>query len=95
MALPSTALPSETAHVYKVDFPLKPGENRIELTYVLPHEDGGEFTVRSMYPTLETRVAGSRRLEPGGLGHQPVRDASRSPTWRSMTSSTPDRLPSR
>ena len=57
MALPSTALPSETANVYKVDFPLKPGENRIDLTYVLPHENGAEFTVRSMYPTLETRVA--------------------------------------
>lgn len=57
MALPSTALPSETADVYKVDFPLKPGENRIDLTYVLPHENGAEFTVRSMHPTLQTHLA--------------------------------------
>ena len=57
MSLPSTALPSETADVYKVDFPLKPGENMIQLTYVVPHENGAEFTVRSIYPTLGTRVA--------------------------------------
>ena len=57
MPLTSTALPSETAEVYKVDFPLKPGANRIELTYLLPHENGAEFTVRSMYPALVTRVA--------------------------------------
>ena len=69
MALPSTALASETANVYKVDFPLKPGKNSIELAYVVPHEDGAEFTVRSMYPTLGTRVVvpGGWSLEGPGL----------------------------
>ena len=69
MSLPSTALPSETANVYKVDFPLKPGENRIDLTYMLPYENGAEFTVRSTYPTLRTRVAvpDGVRLEGSGI----------------------------
>ena len=69
MSLPSTALPSETENVYKVDFPLKPGANRIDLTYVLPHENGAEFTVRSIYPTLGTRVAvpDGVRLEGSGI----------------------------
>ncbi len=72
MSLPSTALPSETADVYKVDFPLKPGENRIELTYVLPHENGAKFTVRSMYPTLGTRVAVPEGFSIEGSGISPA-----------------------
>ena len=68
MPLTSTALPSETTGVYKVDFPLKPGENRIDLSYLLPHENGAEFTVRSMYPTLGTRVAVPEGVSLDGSG---------------------------
>lgn len=77
MALPSTALPGEGADVYKVDFPLKPGENGIDLTYGLPYENGAEFTVRSMYPNLSARVAvpDGVRLEGSGItlvGREPT-----------------------
>ena len=33
MPLRSTALPAGPDNIYKVDFPLKPGENRIDLQY--------------------------------------------------------------
>ncbi len=57
MPLPSSALPTGDAGVYKVDFALKPGESSITLSYLLPHEDGSVFTLRSVYGGVNTRVA--------------------------------------
>ena len=87
MPLTSTALPSETTGVYKVDFPLKPGENRIALSYLLPHENGAEFSVRSMYPALETRVAVPDGVSLEGAGIAPV---GREPTTNFELYDVPD-----
>ena len=57
MPLPSSALPTSDQGVYKVDFPLKPGENSISLSYVVPHEAGSAFTLRGVYGGVDTRVA--------------------------------------
>lgn len=35
--------------VYKVDFPVKPGDTRFELSYRMPYQQGMEFTGRALY----------------------------------------------
>ena len=81
MPLRSTALPTGQPGLRKVDFPLKPGENWIDLSYVLPHEDGRTFSLRTAYDAVETRVAvpNGVRLEGTGLtplGKHPETNAS-------------------
>ena len=56
MPLRSSALPADEEGVYKVDFPIKPGENAITVSYTVPVGDG-EFTLRRFYSGLETRLA--------------------------------------
>lgn len=68
MPLRSTALPAGEEDLYKVDFPLKPGESRIDLSYVVPYADGGQFTLRSTYPDVATRVAAPEGVEVAGEG---------------------------
>ena len=57
MSLRSTALPSDEPDIFKVDFPLKPGQNRLDLTYVVPHEGTTQLTLRTVYGGVPTRVA--------------------------------------
>lgn len=57
MPLRSIATPAGEANIYKVDFPIKPGENTIELTYLVPYEEGAEFQTRVLYEDLSTRIA--------------------------------------
>lgn len=68
MPLRSTALPAGEEGLYKVDFPLKPGESRVDLSYVVPYADGGQFTLRSTYPEVATRVAAPEGVEIAGEG---------------------------
>lgn len=72
MPLRSTALPAGEDGLYKVDFPLKPGESRIDLSYVIPHADGTRFTLRSTYPDVTTRVAAPEGVEISGEGLAPL-----------------------
>ena len=55
MPLRSSAQRTAEDNVYFVDFPLKPGDNLIELTYSLPYESGEPYYGRFLYPGLETR----------------------------------------
>ena len=57
MSLPSTALPSDEPDIFKVDFPLKPGQNSLDLTYVVPHAGATQLTLRTLYRGVPTRVA--------------------------------------
>jgi hypothetical protein len=57
MPLQSSADRTSEADVFKVDFPLKPGENRIDLTYVTPYEESAALETRVLYPGLGTRIA--------------------------------------
>ena len=72
MPLSSTALPTGQPGVLKVDFPLKPGQNWIDLSYVLPHEDGQSFSLRTAYDTMETRVAVPSGVQLEGAGLTPL-----------------------
>ena len=55
MPLPSSATKTNREDIYKVDFPLKPGANLIELTYRVPAADVRNFTSRVLYNDVETR----------------------------------------
>ncbi len=68
MPLRSTALPAGPEGIYKVDFPLKPGESRIDLHYAVPYQDGMQLTVRSAYPGVNTRVAAPAGVSLEGVG---------------------------
>ncbi len=81
MPLRSSALQTDNPDLYKVDFPIKPGVNRIDVTYSVPHADGGEFTVRSFYPATETRIAAPEGVQIAGegltaMGQEPTTRAS-------------------
>jgi hypothetical protein len=81
MPLRSVATPAGGKDIYKVDFPLKPGENSIDLTYLVPFTEGAEFESRVLYDGLETRIAtpAGVTLEADGLvslGQEPRTQAS-------------------
>jgi len=63
MPLPSSATRTTREDVYKVNFPLKPGSNLIELTYHVPTADAENFTSRVLYDDVEIRF-----VIPEGVG---------------------------
>jgi hypothetical protein len=68
MPLRSVATRTSEANVYMVDFPIKPGENTIELTYLVPYSDGVEFQSRVLYEGLKTRMAAPEGVTLAGEG---------------------------
>ena len=67
--------------VYQVDHPIKPGENRIDVTYVLPYKSGLELPGRTLYPDVATRIAAPSGVTLAGdalrpLGEEPQTKAS-------------------
>ena len=56
MPLRGAASDTSEEDVYSVDFALKPGENHIELTYRVPHTEGGSYRGRLLYDGLATNV---------------------------------------
>ena len=68
MPLQHTAERTSEQDIYMVDFPIKPGENRISLTYLVPHSEESVFRGRSVYENLQTRVAVPAGVELAGDG---------------------------
>jgi len=69
------------ADVFKVDYPIKPGENRIDVGYVVSYRSGQELVGRTLYPEVATRIAvpdgvtlAGEALQP--LGQEPQTKAS-------------------
>jgi hypothetical protein len=57
MPLNSSATPTGEPNIFKADVPLRPGDNQIDITYLVPHQDGGVFESRVVYPGVRTRIA--------------------------------------
>lgn len=58
MSLNASADPTDDPRWYKVDFPIKPGSNRIGLTYVAARPPEGEaLALPTRYPNAHTRIA--------------------------------------
>ena len=55
MPLRSSARKINDGNTYVVDYPLKPGNSLVELTYSLPYESGEPYSGRLLYSGLETR----------------------------------------
>ena len=68
--MPIRRAPEKTAtpNVYKVDFPIKPGESRIDLSYVLPFETPGSFAERVLTPGPDTKLVAPRGITLKGEG---------------------------
>jgi hypothetical protein len=43
MPIGAAVAPSATANVFKVDFPVKPGETRFDIVYTVPYIDGADY----------------------------------------------------
>ena len=57
MPLNSSAVESNEKDIYMVDFPVKPGNNQVSLTYLIPYAGEGELLLKTPYKNLQTRVA--------------------------------------
>lgn len=56
MPVPQAADKTSTPNVYKVGFPIKPGETRIDVSYVLPFTAPGPFEGKILYKGGPTRL---------------------------------------
>lgn len=66
MPLPRPAEKTEEGDIFKVDFPIKPGETQIQVTYVLPV--GSPFTFRGRVVGVKGMPSGPLRLvAPAGV----------------------------
>src|SRR5690606_10246952 len=74
-------------NVWKVDFPIKPGDNRISLSYLVPRQPGVSFVSRPVYAGLQTRVAIPAGVEISGAG---LIDMGQEPTTQARVFEAPD-----
>ncbi len=79
MPLQRAAEKTKQANVYKVDFPIKPGETRIDVTYALPA--AGTFSGKTFYAGAPTRLVAPAGVTLAGeglssLGQDPTMRAS-------------------
>ena len=63
----------------KVDFPIKPGETRIDVSYLLPFQDNGAFAGKVLYKGGPTRPGGARGRDARRNRDRIDGDRSRSP----------------
>lgn len=56
MPIEKTASPTKVENVYSVDFPIKPGETRFQLTYEMPLPEPAVFAGRILHKEGQTRL---------------------------------------
>ncbi|MBI2687397.1 MAG: hypothetical protein HYX27_13880 [Acidobacteria bacterium] len=61
----------------KVDFPIKPGETRIDLAYTLPYSSPSQFQTKFLIPAAQTMIAVPNGVELKGAG---IKDQGKEPT---------------
>jgi hypothetical protein len=55
-------------NVYKIDFPIKPGQSRIDLAYTMPFTSPGEFESKVLYKGTPTRFVTAQGVTVAGAG---------------------------
>jgi hypothetical protein len=70
--MPIRRAPEKTAkpNVYKIDFPIKPGQSRFDLTYQMPFTSPGEFESKVFYKGGPTRIVAPQGVTLSGEGVQ-------------------------
>jgi hypothetical protein len=81
MPIERAAEKTGTANVYKVDFPVKPGETRIDVNYTMPFASPGTYTGKVLHGGAAVRIVAPNgvKLSGGGttmLGQEPSTMAS-------------------
>ena len=61
----------------KVDFPIKPGETRIDLAYTLPYSSPSRFQTKFLLPSMQAMIAVPNGVELKGAG---IKDEGKEPT---------------
>lgn len=56
MAVRRQPIETNQPNVYKVDFPIKPGDSRIDLTYQMPFTSPGKFETKVLFPGADTKL---------------------------------------
>ena len=56
--------------IYKIDFPIKPGQSRIDLAYTMPFTSPGEFSSKVLYKGSPTRIVTPQNVTISGEGVQ-------------------------
>ncbi|MCL5742401.1 MAG: hypothetical protein M1541_00540 [Acidobacteria bacterium] len=72
VALQETAEKTSKPNIYKIAFPIRPGETRIDLTYLVPFQSGGAFEGKSLYKGGPTRLVAPSGVTIQGAGVQAV-----------------------
>ena len=57
-------------NIYKIDFPIKPGQTRIDLAYSMPFTSPGEFDSKVLYKGAPTRIVTATGVNVAGAGVQ-------------------------
>jgi hypothetical protein len=55
-------------NVYKIDFPIKPGQSRIDLAYSMPFTSPGEFESKILYKGAPTKIITAHDVAIAGTG---------------------------
>lgn len=77
MPVERSAVATKTPNVYKIDFPVKPGETRFDLTYVLPMPESKTFRGKVLHDGAAVRLVAPRGVTLKGAN---VREIGREPT---------------
>ena len=72
MPVPQAADKTATANVYKVAFPIKPGETRIDINYAIPFNAPGTFEGKILYKGGPTRLVAPNGVTLKGDGIQSI-----------------------
>ncbi len=86
MPLRSSATKTAQDNVYMVDAPIKPGENRIDISYLVPHASGDSFTGRLLYKGVTSRLAVPAAVTLDGEGLESMGREPRTQAWLFQTS---------
>ncbi len=66
MPINRDAAPAGPANVYKIEYPIKPGESRFDIQYSLPFESPGKYPAKILHPITPTDGL-TRIVTPSGV----------------------------
>jgi hypothetical protein len=78
MPIEQLAQKTSKPDVYKIDFPIKPGETQFDLTYMVPYTSPGRFGSKAILPAPDTLLVAPQGVELKGDGVEFSRKEPRS-----------------
>jgi hypothetical protein len=68
VAIRRSADPTNEPNVFKIDFPVKPGESRVDVTYKMPFTTPAKFTDKWLFPNPNTKLLAPLGVTFSGAG---------------------------